>query len=221
MIDLGVLRGMEPESRIVGRNRTKADVLFYRVDGRGIAVKDYRPRPWWIRHTLGRWLVRRESAAYGASAGVAGVAVFIGRLGPCTLATERFPGEPLSRRRREGVEPDVFERLDRILDRLHARGVALGDLHHRDVLLADDGSLCVVDLAAAWVRGERPSAWRRRVFERLCDQDRVAAARMRARFTGGDPAAAVEAVGGRAARWHRRGVWVKSRLDRLRGRHRR
>jgi hypothetical protein len=65
------------------------------------------------------------------------------------------------------------------------------------------------------------TAWRRRLwFERFRDADRVALARMRARFTGGDVEAAVRAVGHGAAAWHRRGRRAKALLDRLRGKQR-
>jgi predicted ATPase len=104
-----------------------------------------------------------------------------------------------------------------IVDEFHERGVALADLHHRDVLLAADGTLYVLDLATAWVAGERPGPLRRYLFERFCESDRVNLARMRARFTGGDVEAAVASVSPAAAAWHRRGRKVKTILDRLRG----
>ena len=72
--------------------------------------------------------------------------------------------------------------------------------------------------AAIFLLGDRPGRARRGLFARLCDQDRGAGARMEARFRGGDPEKAVAAVGERAASWHRRGRFLKSMLDRLRGR---
>src|SRR4029077_1807025 len=80
--------------------------------------------------------------------------------------------------------PALFDRLDALVGNLHARGVAMSDLHHRDVLVAEDGGVHVVDLAMAYLLGPRPGWFRRRAFARLCAQDRLSAARMRARFTG-------------------------------------
>ena len=71
---------------------------------------------------------------------------------------------------------------------MEARNALVADLHHRDVLLGSDGSVFLVDLAMAWVLGKRPGWIRRTVFRYLRDQDLVALARMRARFTGGDVA---------------------------------
>jgi hypothetical protein len=216
-LDPGRLADAEPLRRIVGRNGTKADVLFYELDDDRVAVKTYAPRGALMRSTLGRWLIRREAAAYRAAEGVDALPGFLGRLGPYALATRWVDAEPL--KERVGVELDeaFFDRLGAVLDELHDRGVALADLHHRDVLLGADGALYIVDLATAWVLGHRPGPIRRRLFKRFCESDRVNLARMRARFTGGDVAAAVESVSPAAAAWHRRGRKVKGWLDRLRG----
>jgi len=167
-----------------------------------------------------RWLIRRETAAYVAAKGVAALPAFLGRLGPCALATEWVDAEPLKAREGALLDNGLFDRLAAILDELHGRGVALADLHHRDVLLTADGSLYLVDLATAWVLGPRPGWLRRRLFNRFRESDRVNLARMRARFTGGDVEAAVASVSPEAAAWHRRGRRIKAWLDRLRGRRR-
>lgn len=214
------LSKLKPLRRIEGRNRTKADLVVFRDGEIHIALKDYGPRPLIVRQTLGRFLIRREAAAYRAATGLSGLPRFLGRLGPFALATEWIDAEPLSSLPRDAVGAEVFERLERILAGLHERGVALGDLHHRDVLLAGDGSVSVVDLATAWILGRRPWPWRRALFERFRDQDLVALARMRARFGGADEGAAIDAVGGRAAAWYRRGRRAKALWDRARGRRR-
>jgi hypothetical protein len=201
-----------------GRNWTKADVRFFDTGAERFAVKDYGPRSWFVRQTLGRLLISREAAAYRAAAGVPGLPRFLGRLGPFRLATEWIDAAPLAERGRDTAAPECFDRLDEIVAELHRRGVALGDLHHRDVLVDGGGGVHVVDLATAWVLGSRPSGWRRRIFERLRDQDRVAAARIRARFLGGDVDRAVEEVGGVAAARYRRARWLKAVWDRVRGR---
>ena len=43
--------------------------------------------------------------------------------------------------------------------------MALVDLNYRDLLLGWDGSVHIVDLATAWLRGERPGRLRNRLFE--------------------------------------------------------
>jgi tRNA A-37 threonylcarbamoyl transferase component Bud32 len=215
--DIDQLRGVAPIRRIEGRNWTKADVEFYEIDGLRVAVKTYAPRNTLARNTLGRWLIRREAAAFRAVAGIEAVPEFFGRIGPFAIATRWVDAVPLKEHAGGRLDEDIFDRLGAIVDEFHERGVALADLHHRDVLLADDGTLYVLDLATGWVAGDRPGPLRRYLFERFCESDRVNLARMRARFTGEDVEAAVASVSPAAAAWHRRGRKVKTILNRLRG----
>ena len=214
------LADVEPVRRIEGRNWTKADVEFYEIDDLRIAVKTYQPRNLVARNTLGRWLIRREASAFRAVAGIEAVPEFLGRIGPFSIATRWVDAVPLRTHTGDHLDEEIFDRLAKIVTQFHDRGVALADLHHRDVLLADDGALFVLDLATAWVAGSRPGPLRRYLFERFCESDRVNLARMRARFTGGDPAEAVASVSLTAAAWHRRGRKAKALLDRLRGKGR-
>lgn len=212
------LRRIPPIRQLPGRNPTKADILVYRHRGLDIALKHYGCRPLVIRNTIGRYLLRRESAAYRAAGWMPGLPRFYGRVGPFTLAMEWIDARPLAEAERSEVALECFDRLESLVHRLHERGIALADLHHRDVLIDEDRRVHIVDLAAAWVVGDDAGRMRRSVFRRLCEQDRIAVARMRARFAGTDEAAAIEAVGAAAASRYRRGRRIKRRLDRLRWR---
>lgn len=44
---------------------------------------------------------------------------------------------------------DVLDRLDRAVAAVHGRGVVLGDLHPRNILLRPDGGVCLIDLELA------------------------------------------------------------------------
>lgn len=206
-----------PLRRLPGRNVSKADVALYDLDGLRVALKDYSGRGWLARQTVGRLLVARECRAYASAAGCTGLAPFLGRVGPFALATAWVDGTPLASLER--LDDAVFDRLDALLGALHARGIALGDLHHRDVLLTPGGDVRVVDLAAAVVRERLIGPFRAPLFERAAAQDRVAAARMRARFTGRDEDEALARLDPRAVRLWRRGRRIKALWDRLRGRH--
>jgi hypothetical protein len=217
-IDAETLAGIAEAKRLVGRNSTKADIVVYFHEGVGVALKDYSARHWFVRQTLGRWLTGREAAAYAAAAGVPGVVRSYGRVGPFGLALEWIDGETLADARARGVSTDPLPAIRITLARLHDRGIALGDLHHRDVLLASDGAVYIVDLATAWLAGPDARGLRRWIFERFRDADHVAFARLEARIAGRDVDAAVAAVGPQAAAWHRRGRLLKGWLDRFRRR---
>jgi hypothetical protein len=187
------------------------------VGERRIAVKHYGARPFLARHTLGRLLVGRECRAYERAGSAPGLAPFLGRLGPFTLATGWIDAVPLADLPGGAASPETFDRLDAVIAGLHLRGVAMSDLHHRDVLVAKDGSVHVVDLAVAYVLGPRPGPLRRRLFERLSAQDRLAAARMRARFTGRSEDEALAEIDPAARRLWGAGRRIKAFWDRLRG----
>lgn len=212
-----VLSGRTPVRVVRGRNRTKADVLFFDADGARVVLKTYAGRPWWVRATLGRWLISREWRAYRAAGDAPGLARVFGRPDPASLAIAWIDAEPLSALGEARLSPAVFETLEAVVAGLHARGVALGDLHHRDVLVGG-GRVFVVDLATAWPLGPSPGPLRRWVFHRLTMQDRLACARLRARFTGIPEEQALEAVPVQARRWHARGRALKRAFDRIRGR---
>jgi hypothetical protein len=214
------LVGAEPVRSITGRNQTKADIWFFRLGDRRVAVKSYAPRSWLIRNTLGRWLIRRETRAYRAAAGVKGRPTFLGRLSAHALATEWVDAVPLKAHLGARLDEKLFDRLESIVEDFHEHGVALADLHHRDVLLGEGDQLFVVDLATAWVLGRRPGLVRRRLFDRFRESDRVNLARMRARFTGGDVESAAASVSSDAEFWHRLGRRLKGWFDYLRGKNR-
>jgi hypothetical protein len=214
---VAALRSAVPMTRLPGRNATKADVLQYELEGRRLAVKDYSARPRWIRNTLGRWLVHREVAAYRAAAGLPEVPALVARLSPYAFATAWVDARPLSTLSQQPLDPVLFDRLERALAALHGRGIALGDLHHRDVLVTEGGAVHVVDFATSWLAPPGSGLLRRAIFRRMAEQDRLAAARLRARFTGLDEADALAALPPGAVRRWRRGRAVKRLLDRLRG----
>jgi hypothetical protein len=203
--------------RLPGRNRNKADIFIYQVGDDQVAVKDYAPRPWWIRQTVGRFLTARETRAYRASGGVAGLPRFLGRLGPFALATEFVEARTLAEFEDGTVDPALFDALQQTVLALHERGMALADLNHRDVLLAATGDVYVIDLATAWVLGDRPGPIRRRLFEQFRSADLFSLARLRARFTGEDRDEVLRLADPRAVRLHRITRRLKWRWDRLRG----
>lgn len=191
----------------------------YRTEIGDVAVKDYGARPLLVRNTVGRYLVRREAAAYAAAEGVAGLPEFLGRIGAFALATRWVDAAPLSSCDPRTIDPGVFDRVERVIEALHERGIALSDLHHRDVLVGADGDVHVVDLAASLVAGRGAGPLRRFLFRRLVDADRVALARMRARGNGLDERDAVLAAAGpRAAARHAWARRVKAAWDLVRGR---
>lgn len=164
------------------RNRTKADVRRERRAGRAVVVKDYSPRGWFVRRFYGRPTLRREAAVYQRLAGLNGIPACYGFLGSETLILEEAPGRSLAVLAPGEVTPAVFDALDSILAQIHERGVAIGDLHRSNVLVATDGAVHLIDFAIARIAPDPAHpGWLIRQFQQL---DRHAAARLRARYLG-------------------------------------
>lgn len=98
------------------------------------------------------WMLRREYRAYRHLAGLAGVPRCFGLVDGRFLVLAFVPGEP--RHRATIVDPEgFFAELLAVIEGMHERGVAHGDIQKRDNLLVVDGRHpCIVDFGTAVVR---------------------------------------------------------------------
>lgn len=129
------------------------DVL--RVDGvraedPQLVVKDYAPRPAWVRRLLAPPLLRREARAYQHLAGIGAVPRLLGRVDELALVFEYRPGRLLSRSLAGTLPPAFLPELEAAIGEMHRRGVVHLDLRHRSNILAgEDGHPVVIDFASA------------------------------------------------------------------------
>ncbi len=136
---------------------TKSEVLLVRAGDRRYVVKDYSSKGFWERNLIGRVVIGRETRAYQALHGVAGVPDGFKRLSPFALAVEYVEGPHLGGLGPDAVGPETIQRLATIIETLHARGWVHLDLHRRtNILLTPGGDITVVDLASALHPGAVP-----------------------------------------------------------------
>lgn len=161
------------------RNRTKSR-LYWAVDGtRPVVCKDASAlSPILPMGLFRRYLLRREAHILQRLAGVAGVPGLIARW-RSGLIMEFVPGKMLADWPRDGVPAAAFDRLDRLVEAIHARGISITDLHRRNVLVGDDGEVHLVDFEIAF---DAHSGLGRLVARRFMRLDRFACARQRQRF---------------------------------------
>jgi predicted Ser/Thr protein kinase len=141
------------------RNATKATVRLVPRDGTQAVEKSIGHLSWAARTFVAGPLLRREARALAALAGLPGVPRLLAST-PTSLVMERMPGDTLFARRKKGMSPETAADLERLLAALHARGFAHGDIGRRDVLVAADGTVRLVDFATAVGPGLPPFLWR-------------------------------------------------------------
>jgi len=147
---------MNLEKVLIKGRFTKADVFITRFEGRRFVVKDYSQKGFWERNLIGRFVIGRESRAYEALRGVAGLPPQFKRLSPYSLAVLYLEGKDLGCFQRGEFGPEVIRQFERIVDELHKRGWVHLDLHRRTNILFIDGNIFVVDLASALHTGSVP-----------------------------------------------------------------
>jgi RIO-like serine/threonine protein kinase len=149
---------------VVSRGRWANAVLYvHRHAGKRWVVKDFRPRAFAVRNTIGRLLIRREIRALRKLAGVAGVPAGAFRLDAHALAYGFVPGAPLSETDLGSRAADFFARLERLLAEVHAQG---GILHldvrnARNVLVSEQGEPVLLDYQSHVGTGWMPARLRR------------------------------------------------------------
>lgn len=180
--------------------------------GGAVVVKDYAPRPWPIRLLLGPWHLDREERAYALLRGAPGIPGFLGRVDRQAIALHHVAGRPLAACARGEIDAAFFDALERILEDLHTRGVAHGDLHRHDVIRGEDGRPYVVDFSTALAAGRAPDPLLAWLFRQMCRADLRAAAKLRRGFLPGEDRPVPD-----RGFLHALGSRLRRLLDRLRG----
>jgi hypothetical protein len=123
---------------------------------------------------LGVWNRRREESIYRRLAGVEGTPKWIGRVGWTGYAIEYLDAVPLDHL--DAPPPGFFDRLRKLMDAIHTRGVGYCDANKRsNILVGPDGNPYLVDFQLSLRRRENwPWPWRQlvnRVVDYIIERD--------------------------------------------------
>lgn len=161
---------------------TRPDVRVVRWQGEPYVLKDYSLCSPWFRTAVGRLLVWRETSALTALAGVSGIPGLVARLGPLAFLMEYLPGTLPARKRPALIDDAFMQRLQRLVNSMHAAGVAHCDLRRSsNILVNDDGQPFIVDFVSCVHAGPRWNLLWRAVFRRFCEADRKALFKLKSR----------------------------------------
>lgn len=157
-----------------------ADVYRYQRSDGGWVVKDFRTCPWLFRATVGQIMVRREAAALTRLNGVPGVPADAFIIDADAFADRDMGGKPMHEAAAEATDSRFFRRLERLVWRMHRRGMAHLDLRYRrNILVLDDDSPGIVDFQSAVCLDRLPRRMKRflrrvdlsGVYKHWCQRD--------------------------------------------------
>jgi len=128
--------------------------------GRSLMIKDVRGKNFFLRWTLGLWLIHKEWKIYSRLVGIKGVAQPIERIDRFAFAMEFIPGRPILRG--EPLPSSFFSDLEQVLGEVHARGVVHMDLRHKgNILVSEKGDPYLIDFNSSF-------AFKEKGFSRRC-----------------------------------------------------
>jgi RIO-like serine/threonine protein kinase len=127
----------------------KPDLSRVEVNGQFLMVKDVRRKNFFLRWTLGLWLIHKEWKIYSRLAGIQGIPQPAERIDRFAFAMEFIPGRPVLRG--EPLPPSFFQELGRVLGDIHERGVVHMDLRHKgNILVSEKGEPFFIDFNSSF-----------------------------------------------------------------------
>lgn len=127
----------------------KPDLNQVTSDGRTLMVKDVRRRNFFLRWTLGLWLIQKEWKIYSQLKGLKGIPQPMERIDRFAFAMEFIPGIPIERGKI--IPPSFFSDLDQVLKAIHSRGVVHMDLRHKgNILVSEKGEPFLIDFNSSF-----------------------------------------------------------------------
>lgn len=145
----------------------QGEILRLEIDGRDLVVKQALGRS--LLGRANRWTLAREARAYQRLNGIPGIARFHGFIDRRWLVLDHVESRPF---RDAEVPPDFFDRLLALLQEMHRRGVAHGDLKRKANLMMDPaGRPLLFDFGAAVVRREGLHPINHKLFDFLRQTD--------------------------------------------------
>ncbi len=139
---------------------TRPEVRLINLRGELAVSKDYGRGGTWFKRLLGIYLARREVAALQRAEGIPNVPRVLALSNGSAIVMSRVDGVQVTAVDDSDVfDAEFFERLLTLIDKLHRRGVAHGDLEKLDnIMITSDGEPALVDFTSAIVSGASPIA---------------------------------------------------------------
>lgn len=166
-----------------GKSPAAADIFLVEIDGEKLILKDFsRKKPIW-RWLIGKIAIAREVKAYKLLQGLKGVARFYCQPDAYGLVIEYINGERLPHRKSQYKLPaDFFQRLTNLVEQMHQRGVAHGDLRKKNIFFTATGEPYILDFATATCVTSSSNWLKQIIFNRVCVIDNLAVKKLKAKL---------------------------------------
>ncbi len=139
---------------LVNGRAGKPDLNQVEVEGRSLMVKDVRRKNFFLRWTLGLWLIHKEWKIYSRLTGMKGVPQPVERIDRFAFAMEFIPGRSILRG--DPLPSSFFSDLERVLGEVHGRGVVHLDLRHKgNILVSEKGEPFLIDFNSSFAFKEK------------------------------------------------------------------
>ena len=127
-----------------------ARVDLVHINGRDWTVKDFSSRAWWVRNTIGRFLIRRELRVLKQLQGIEGISQDAFRVDAYAMATQFVPGTILAHIKSKEVPVEFFPQLEALVQLMHSRNLVHLDIRGpKNLLLRPDGTPGIIDFQSS------------------------------------------------------------------------
>ena len=163
---------------------SRPDVLLIEINGYKSVLKDQSGADRLFAAILGPLLNWRECKALKKLADVKCIPNLLARPSARSFLMSYHPSEQITRLQNIQPDwPDFFVKLNTAIEQVHLAGVAHNDLRNpTNTLITKQGEPILVDLVAAFSRGQDwnlPNQW---IFQKFCQVDKSAITKMKARL---------------------------------------
>jgi tRNA A-37 threonylcarbamoyl transferase component Bud32 len=162
---------------------SRPDVLLIRIDGDEAVLKDYTHSDTWFRRLIAPLLVIREVRSLKKLDGVTGVPRLYHVYNRLSFLVESVNGIAASQMKKDTLDNAFFERMNKVLDDVHEKGVTHCDLRSAgNTLITEDHQPWLVDFVASIHQSSRWNIIGRWIFEQFVDADYGAVLKLKKRL---------------------------------------
>ena len=208
------LRGLAVETFREGGG-SRPDVFLLQSEGKFAVLKDHDGMDRWFAKIIGPLLAWREAKAMRRLEQVSGIPSLIMKPDSRSLLMEYIPARQVVYVGQDECDSNQYiHSLQTLIELMHDRGVAHGDLRSpTNALIDDDGNAALVDLVASVHRGAKWNVVWRYVFDKMCLVDLSAVTKLKKRIApellGKGDIDATDIAGKKGMAFRQFGQWVR------------